>query len=103
MLETLMGYVNLYTTLATVVILLGLGYALNRWYMISPYRYGSWVIIIALFLAIGYAAVVWYKFSPYTVAGLYLLVVIAYLASCYYHISWKDLMGRFYRPTTKPT
>lgn len=102
MLETLYSYMNLYTVIAALVILLGLGYVLKRWYMISPYRYGGVVLLIAFLLGLGIFAVTRFGISPYWVVTVYAGILIGYLAAMWYHISWTDLMGKFYRRPTTP-
>ncbi|MFQ5957483.1 MAG: hypothetical protein ACE5KK_06905 [Candidatus Brocadiales bacterium] len=101
MLETITSYMNLYTVIAAVAVLLGLGYFLKRWYMVSPYRYGGLILLIAIFLSLGWLAVVKYGISLYWIGGLYALILIGCAVKCYYHITWKDITGKFYRP--KPT
>ncbi|MFQ5862992.1 MAG: hypothetical protein ACE5IC_07695 [Candidatus Brocadiales bacterium] len=101
MLEAIMPYLNPYTVTAAVIVLVGLGYFLNRWYMVSPYRYGGTILLIAIFLSLGWLAVAKYGISLYWIGGLYALILVGYAVKSYYHITWKDITGKFYRP--KPT
>lgn len=101
MLEAIMPYVNPYTVIAAVVVLLGLGYFLHRWYLVSPYVYGGVLLIMAILLSLGWLAVVKYGISQYWVGGLYGLILVGYAAKRYYNITWKDITQRFYRP--RPT
>lgn len=101
MLEANMPYVNLYTVIAAVVVLAGLGYFLKRWYMVSLLKYVGTLLLIAIFVSLGWLAVVRYGISLYWVGVVYALVIIGYAAKCYWHITWKDITGKFYRP--RPT
>jgi len=60
------------------------------------------ILRAAFFLGLGYLAVVRFGLSPYLVGGIYATILIGYVGARWYHISWKDLMGRFY-PTAKTT
>jgi hypothetical protein len=102
MLETLSTYVSLYVAIPTLLFLVLLGYLLRWWYQVSYYMYGAMVLLVAFFLGLGYLAVIRFAFSPYLVGGIYTAILVVYLAARWYHISWRDLMGRF-RPTPKPT
>lgn len=102
MLDTLKACFNLYVAVPTLLFLVLLGYLLRWWYQVSYYMYGAVVLAMAFFLGIGYLAVAKYAFSPYLVGGIYTAILVGYVAARWYHISWKDLMGRF-RPTPKTT
>lgn len=101
MLEVVMSYMNLYTVIAAVAVLLGLGYCLNRWCKVSPYRYGGILLLIAVFLGLGWLAVTKYGVSLYWIGGIYALILVGYAVKSYWHITWHDISGRFYRP--RPT
>lgn len=103
MLATLSTYVNLYTAVPTFLFLVLLGYLLRWWYHVSYYAYGAVVLLAAFFFGLGYLAVVRFGLSPYLVGGIYATILIGYVGARWYHISWKDLMGRFYHPTAKTT
>ncbi len=102
MLETIMSYPNLYYTIPILLFLVLFGYLLRWWYQISYYMYAAVLLLMAFFFGLGYVAVVKYAFSPYLVGGLYAAILVGYLAAKWYHISWKDLIGKF-RPTPKTT
>ncbi len=99
--EVIMSYMNLYTAIAAVIVLLGLGYFLKRRYTVSPYRYGGVILLVAMFLGLGWLAVVKYGIGLYWIGGLYALILVGYAVRSYYHVTWHDISGRFYRP--KPT
>jgi hypothetical protein len=99
--ETLGTYFNVYYFIPTLLFLILLGYLLRWWYQISYLAYSATVLLVAFFLGLGYLAVVKYGFSVYMVGGAYLLaIIIGYLAARWYHISWRDLMGKFSMPKT---
>ncbi len=101
MLETIMAYLTLYTGFAAVAALLGLGYLLSRWYMVSPYRFAGMILLIAIFFSLGWLTAVKYGLSPYWVGGFYALILVGYAVETYYHITWHDITGKFYHP--RPT
>lgn len=98
MLQTLSTYMNLYFIIPTLLFLVLLGYLLRWWYQISYLLYAEMVLLVAFFLGAGYLAVVRFAFSPYLVGSTYAIILAGYLLARWYHISWRDLMGRF-RPT----
>lgn len=101
MLEAIMSYMNLYTVIAAVVVLVGIGYFLKRWFTVSPYRYGGILLLMAIFLGLGWLAATKYGVSLYWIGGLYALILVGYAVKSYRHITWHDISGRFYRP--RPT
>jgi hypothetical protein len=102
MLETISTYLNLYIAIPTLLFLVLLGYLLRWWYQVTYMVYGEMLLLVAFFLGVGYLAVVRFAFSPYLVGGVYAAILAGYVLTRWYHITWKDLMGRF-RPTPKTT
>lgn len=101
MLETITSYVSIYTVIAAAVVLLGFGYLLNRRYMVSPYVYGGAILLTAILLGLGWLATIKYGVSPYWIGGLYAVILACYAVKSYYHITWGDIIGKFYHP--RPT
>jgi hypothetical protein len=101
MLETIMTYLTLYTGLAGVAVLLGLGYFLSRRYEVSLYRFAGMILLIAILFSLGWVGAVKYGLNPYWVGGLYALILIGYAVKTYYHITWHDVTGKFHHP--RPT
>lgn len=101
MFETIMAYANPYAVIAALAVLLVVGYLLNRWYMVNPYRYGGAILLTAVLLGLGWLAATKYGISQYWIGGLYAMILAGYAVKSYYHITWSDITGKFYHP--RPT
>ncbi|HHT9120972.1 MAG TPA: hypothetical protein ACFYD3_10585 [Candidatus Hypogeohydataceae bacterium YC41] len=105
MLHTLNIYVHLinwYFAVPIIIFLALLGYLLRWWYQVSYKMYCASVVTVAFFFGVGCLAVMKYGYSPYTVGVIYAIILVGYLTTCKYHISWKDLMGKFFGRLSTP-